>query len=122
MAVSETAPLPRAQTRRRSAGAALARAWDARPDWARDRTVLALAGSLVVLLALFFLALGYLSADQPGRNLTLEPLRPLPEHGPAVPQSPAGQAGPRRAPGPGRHARAARRGRGRRRQDAQWAR
>src|SRR5436190_20411614 len=74
MAVSETAPLPRAQTRRRSAGAALARAGDARPDWARDRTVLALAGSLLVLLALFFLALGYLSADQPGRRLTLDQL------------------------------------------------
>src|SRR3954447_23319059 len=81
MAVSETAPLPRAQTRRRSAGAALARAWAARPEWARDRTVLGLAASLLVLLALFFLALGYLSADQPGRRLTLDQLAPAARQG-----------------------------------------
>src|SRR3954468_25110689 len=77
MAVTETAPMPRAQTRRRSVPAALAGAWDARPDWARDRMVLGLAGSLVVLLALFFLALGYLQADQPGRQLTLDQLTRL---------------------------------------------
>jgi cell division protease FtsH len=74
MAVSETAPLPRAKTRGRNARAALAGAWDARPEWARDRTVLALAGTLIALLVLFFLALGYLSADQPGRRLTLDQL------------------------------------------------
>src|SRR4051794_6135660 len=72
MAVSETAPLPRAKTRGRNARAALAGAWQARPDWARDRTVLALAGSLLALLILFFLALGYLKADHPGRQITLD--------------------------------------------------
>src|SRR4051812_12417005 len=74
MAVSETAPLPRAKTRGRNARAALAGAWQARPEWARDRTVLALAGTLIALLVLFFLALVYLSADQPGRRLTLDQL------------------------------------------------
>src|SRR3954452_6323503 len=38
----------------------VAAAWADRPRWARDRTVLALAGSLLALLILFFAALGYL--------------------------------------------------------------
>ena len=45
--------------------------WDRRPDWARNRTVLTLTGTLVALLLLFFLALGYLGADRPGRQIDL---------------------------------------------------
>jgi cell division protease FtsH len=52
----------------------LARAWEQRPDWSRDGAVLGLASSLVCLLVLFFLALGYLSADRPGRDFTLDGL------------------------------------------------
>src|SRR2546421_8860154 len=74
MAALESAPVPLPARRERRVGSALARAWDARPEWARDRAVLGLAGSLLALLVLFFLALGYLRADQPGRHLTLDQL------------------------------------------------
>src|SRR4051794_18387455 len=84
MAVSETAPMPRAKTQARGVRAALAAAWDARPDWARDRMVLGLAGSLLALLVLFFLALGFLQADQPGRQLTLDQLNRLAGRGQIV--------------------------------------
>src|SRR5436309_1403145 len=55
----------------RAVGGWLARVWQQRPDWSRDRAVLGLAGSLVCLLVAFFRALGYLSADRPGRPPTL---------------------------------------------------
>jgi cell division protease FtsH len=58
----------------RAVGAWLARVWQERPDWSRDAAVLGLAGSLVCLLVVFFLALGYLSADRPGRHFTLDEL------------------------------------------------
>jgi cell division protease FtsH len=58
----------------RAVGAWLARAWQERPDWSRDRAVLGLAGSLACLLVVFFLALSYLSADRPGRHFTLDEL------------------------------------------------
>ena len=51
----------------------------------RDRAVLGLAASLVALLVVFFLALGYLSADRPGRHFTLDELNAAlagrPDHG-----------------------------------------
>jgi cell division protease FtsH len=52
----------------------LARAWENRPEWARDAAVLGLAGSLLVLLLIFLLALAYLSPDRPGRHVALDDL------------------------------------------------
>ena len=43
-----------------------------RPDWTRDRAAVALLASLVALLVLFLLCLGYLGADRPGRQVALE--------------------------------------------------
>jgi len=51
--------------------------WADRPRWARDRTVLALAGSLLALLIVFFLALAYLGADRPGDPVSLDQLTRL---------------------------------------------
>ena len=53
----------------------LAAAWDHRPRWARNTTVLALTGSLLALLVVFALALSYLRADRPGRTMSLTQLR-----------------------------------------------
>jgi cell division protease FtsH len=58
----------------RAVGGWLVRLWERRPDWSRDPSVLALAGSLVCLLVVFFLALSYLSADRPGHRLTINEL------------------------------------------------
>ena len=55
----------------------LATLWARRPEWARDRAVLGLAASLLVLLALFIAALSYISADRPGAPLTLDKLTAL---------------------------------------------
>src|SRR3954469_21696645 len=57
--------------------ARLAATWADRPRWARDRTVLALAGSLLAVLVLFFVALGYLGADRPGDPVSLDQLTRL---------------------------------------------
>src|SRR3954454_19564878 len=51
--------------------------WARRPEWARDRAVLGLATSLLVLLALFFASLSYLGAERPGDHLTLDRLDTL---------------------------------------------
>ena len=51
--------------------------WDGRPAWARDRLVLGLAGSLLALLLLFVLALGYLGPDRPGKPVSLDRLTAL---------------------------------------------
>src|SRR4051812_44503534 len=72
MAALEGAPVTLPPRREGGIRPALARVWDARPDWAREPAVLGLGASLLVLLVLFFLALGYLRADQPGRHLTLD--------------------------------------------------
>ena len=55
--------------------------WEARPDWARDRVVTALAGTLVVLGVLLLLALVHLSADRPGKPVPLSELSELAEQG-----------------------------------------
>jgi len=63
-----------ASTAPRSAAARAQRVvalWDRRPDWARDRGVLALAASLLVLVVLFAWSLSYLSPDRPGEQLSL---------------------------------------------------
>ena len=54
--------------------------WAVRPEWARNRTVLALTGSLLVLLALFFAALSFVSADFPGRTVSLDEVTRLAEN------------------------------------------
>src|SRR4051794_20151592 len=69
---AETLPAPARP--RRGLRPRLAELWAQRPDWARDRAVLGLAGSLLVLLVVFFVSLSYLSADRPGRSLTLDQL------------------------------------------------
>src|SRR3954453_7630380 len=73
-APSVAGPAARARAR---VGDRLAGLWARRPDWARDRAVLGLAASLIVLLALFFASLAYVSADRPGDQLTLDRLDAL---------------------------------------------
>src|SRR3954464_3289965 len=51
--------------------------WARRPEWARDRAVLGLAASLLVLLALFFASLSYLGAERPGDQISLDRLDSL---------------------------------------------
>src|SRR3954451_15572025 len=72
---AETLPTPAPAAS--SARARLARLWDERPAWARDPAVLGLGASLLTLLVIFFLALGYLSADRPGEHLTLDQFQRL---------------------------------------------
>src|SRR3954447_20595338 len=72
---AETLPAPARP--RRGLRPRLATLWARRPDWARDRAVLGLAASLLVLLALFFAALSYLGAERPGAHLTLDRLDSL---------------------------------------------
>src|SRR4051794_6789691 len=72
---AETLPAPARP--RRGLRPRLAELWAQRPDWARDRAVLGLAASLLVLLVLFFASLSYLSADHPGRTVTLDQLGTL---------------------------------------------
>ena len=55
--------------------------WQERPDWARNTTVLALTGTLVVLLVGFALALNYLSSDRPGKEISLSDLAGLADQG-----------------------------------------
>src|SRR5437868_7061051 len=52
----------------------LGRIWTARPDWLVDKTLIALATTLVTLLILFLVSLSYLTADRPGAHLTLDAL------------------------------------------------
>jgi len=85
MAISSTPSTPRATN---AAQSVVVRArdlaltlWERRPDWARDRVVAGLAGCLALLLLLFVLALGALSADRPGADLRLDQLQALIEDG-----------------------------------------
>src|SRR3954451_13207874 len=55
----------------------LADLWERRPGWLRDGAVLGLTSSLIVLLAVFVTALGYVSADRPGTHVTLDRLEHL---------------------------------------------
>src|SRR4051812_27243164 len=71
---TDTLPAPATS---RGLRARIATAWAARPRWARDRTVLALAGSLLALLIAFFVALAYLGADRPGDPVSLDQLTRL---------------------------------------------
>src|SRR3954469_11816573 len=78
MAVSASSAAPaRASAPLGRLGSSAAELWARRPEWLRDRAVLGLAGSLIVLLALFVAALGYVSADRPGRHVTLDRLERL---------------------------------------------
>src|SRR3954471_20954720 len=54
--------------------------WENRPDWARG-IVVGLIASLVALLVLFALAVGYLGAGRPGRQIGLSQLRELGDQG-----------------------------------------
>src|SRR3954466_9028907 len=65
-------PAPRAEPATTRTRARVRGLWDARPPWARDRTTLALAASLLVLLALFFSSLAYVSPERPGADFTLD--------------------------------------------------
>src|SRR3954471_9355497 len=71
------ASAPTVAAPRLALGDRLAGLWARRPEWARDRAVLGLAASLIVLLALFFASLAYVSADRPGDQLTLDRLDAL---------------------------------------------
>jgi cell division protease FtsH len=64
---SPTLPVPRATPAERAAAL-----WARRPEWLRDRIVVGLAASLLVLLALFLTSLGYVAADRPGARFTLD--------------------------------------------------
>jgi cell division protease FtsH len=55
--------------------------WEDRPAWARDRVVLALAGTLALLLLVFLLALNHLSADRPGKAVSFSELSTNAEQG-----------------------------------------
>src|SRR4051794_35233245 len=68
---------PRTAATRAQLGNRLAALWERRPDWARDRAVVGLGASLLVLLAIFVAALGYVSADRPGSHVTLDRLERL---------------------------------------------
>ncbi len=59
----------------------VADAWEDRPDFLRNTIVIALTSSLLVLLALFTIALLYLSPDRPGKQVTLSQLQTLGEQG-----------------------------------------
>src|SRR4051794_39758233 len=58
-------------------GSRSAELWERRPEWLRDKAVLGLAASLIVLLALFVAALSYVSADRPGASVPLDRLERL---------------------------------------------
>src|SRR4051794_33542182 len=71
------ASAPTVAAPRLALGDRLAGLWVRRPDWARDRAVLGLAASLIVLLALFFASLSYLGAERPGDQISLDRLDSL---------------------------------------------
>src|SRR2546423_1151723 len=73
---AQSAAPPRATVFAR-VGPRLAELWERRPEWLRDRAVLGLGSSLIVLLVLFVLALGYVSAARPGTSVTLDRLESL---------------------------------------------
>src|SRR3954454_9030320 len=78
MATSASSVTPaRTAAPRPELGERLTEVWERRPGWARDNAVLGLAASLIVLLALFVAALGYVSADRPGTQVTLDRLEQL---------------------------------------------
>src|SRR3954454_19150538 len=74
--VPSAAP-PRTTTPVARLGSRSAELWERRPEWLRDKAVLGLAASLIVLLALFVAALSYVSADRPGASVTLDRLEQL---------------------------------------------
>src|SRR3712207_311753 len=59
----------------------LSHMWQERPDWARNTTVLALTGTLIVLLVAFALSLNYLGSDRPGKEISLSDLSALADQG-----------------------------------------
>src|SRR3954454_4272374 len=74
--VPSAAP-PRTTTPVARLGSRSAELWERRPEWLRDKAVLGLAASLIVLLALFVAALSYVSADRPGASVPLDRLERL---------------------------------------------